>query len=74
MCFSAPKPPPLPPLPVAPNKADENNQAAVQGALNRVRGQNAGNQTQLTGGLGDPGFGQNVTRATLLGRTAASAP
>lgn len=68
MCFSmsAPKPPPIPP---APNKFDDNNQAAVQNAMRRVKGQNAFAQTTLTGGLGDPGYGQNIQRATLLGAT-----
>lgn len=70
MCFSQPKPPtPTPPPPV-PNTADQANQAAVQGALKRVRDQNGNAQTQLTGGLGDSGFGQNVKTATLLGTTS----
>lgn len=68
MCFSAPKPPPLPPPPTPPNRADDANQAAVQSTLKRVRNQNDASQTQLTGGLGDPGFGQNVSRVTLLGQ------
>ena len=68
MCFSmsAPKPPPVPP---APNRADDANQAAVQNALRRVRSQNATAQTTLTGGLGDPNFGQNVNKVTLLGQS-----
>jgi len=66
--MSAPKPPPIPPVP---NKFDDANQAAVQSALKRVKGQNATAATTLTGGLGDPSFGQNVQRATLLGQTAA---
>jgi len=68
MCFSmkAPTPPPAPP---PPNRFDDNNQAAVQNALKRVRSQNAFAQTTLTGGLGDPNFGQNVNRVTLLGQT-----
>ncbi|MGH6883265.1 MAG: hypothetical protein ACREFM_20250 [Hypericibacter sp.] len=68
MCFSAPKPPKLAPPPTPPNRADDANQAAVQTALKRVRGQNAASQTQLTGGLGDPNFGQNISRVTLLGQ------
>lgn len=68
MCFSmsAPKPPPVPP---PPNRQDDANQAAVQNAIKRTRNQNAFAQTQLTGGLGDPGYGQNVNRVTLLGNT-----
>lgn len=69
MCFSAPKPPPPPPIPTPPNPADDANQAAVQSALKRVRNQNGNQATQLTGGLGDSSFGQNVTKATLLGKT-----
>ena len=68
MCFSTsvPKPPPPPPIP---NRADQANQAAVQGALQRVRKQNATAQTTLTGGLGDPNFGKDITRVTLLGQS-----
>jgi hypothetical protein len=68
MCFSAPKPPPLPPLSPMPNRADEANQAAVQGVLKRLRSQNGASQTQLTSGLGDPNFGRSVSRVTLLGQ------
>ncbi|WP_156771789.1 hypothetical protein [Labrys sp. WJW] len=68
MCFSAPKPPPLPPPPPVPNRQDDANQAAVQTALRRVRNQNGAAQTQLTGGLGDPNYGQNVN-VQQLGRT-----
>ncbi len=68
MCFSAPKPPKLPPPPTRPNRADDANQAAVQASLKRVRGQNGASQTQLTSGLGDPNFGQNINRVTLLGQ------
>lgn len=69
MCFSAPKPPPLPKPPPIPNRADDANQAAVQTSLRRARNQDAASQTQLTGGLGDSGFGQNVSSVTLLGQT-----
>ncbi len=69
MCISSPKPPPPPPIPTPPNKADDANQAAVQSSLKRVRNQNAGDATNLTGGLGDAGYGQNVNRVSLLGQT-----
>lgn len=64
MCFSmkAPAPPPIPPTP---NRADVANQAAVTGALARVRNQNATAQTTITGSLGDPTFGQNVNAPKL---------
>jgi len=68
MCFAA-KPPPIPKPPPVPNRADDANQAAVQSSLKRARNQNGADQTQLTGGLGDSSFGQNVNRATLLGQT-----
>lgn len=68
MCLSAPKPPPLPPVPPVPNRQDDANQAAVQTALRRARNQNGSDQTQLTGGLGDPNYGKNVSQ-TQLGRT-----
>ncbi|MDQ0392190.1 hypothetical protein [Labrys monachus] len=71
MCFSTPKPPPLPPLPLPANRADDANQAAVNNTLRRVRSQNGNMQTQLTGGLGDSGFGQNVNRVTLLGQAGS---
>ncbi|WP_448953063.1 hypothetical protein [Labrys neptuniae] len=68
MCFSAPKPPPPPPIPVVPNRQDDANQQAVQASLQRARKQNGADQTQLTGGLGDPGYGKNVS-VTQLGKT-----
>lgn len=68
MCFSAKVPDPPKPPPI-PNKNDQQNQAAVQSSLQRVRNQNAGQATQLTGGLGDAGYGQNVQRVSLLGQT-----
>lgn len=70
MCFnmSAPKPSPIPPMP---NRADDANQAAVASAIKRTKSQNATAATTLTGGLGDPSYGSNVTKATLLGQSAA---
>lgn len=70
MCFSAPSPPPLPKPPPVPNRQDDANQAAVQASIKKLRN-NANDQTNLTGGLGDAGFGQNVTtpNVTSLGRT-----
>jgi len=65
--MSVPKPPPTPPVP---NRADDANQAAVASALKRTKSQNATAQTLLTGGLGDPSYGSNVTKATLLGQSA----
>jgi len=69
MCFSSsvPKPPPPPPLP---NRADDANQAAVAAAIKKTRN-NGNSQTQLTGGLGDAGFGSSVNapNVTSLGRT-----
>lgn len=70
MCFamSAPKMAAIPPVP---NRADDANQAAVASALKRVKSQNATAATTLTSGLGDPSYGANVQRATLLGTTSA---
>lgn len=69
MCFSAPKPPNPPKPPPMPNKQDDANQAAVQSSLKRAKTQNANMATQLSGALGDSGYGQNINRVTALGQT-----
>lgn len=70
MCLSMPKPPPLPKPPPIPNRADDANQSAVQQSIKKLSN-NGNSQTNLTGGLGDAGFGQNVNApsVTSLGRT-----
>lgn len=69
MCFSTsvPKPPPLPPTP----QRDEKASLVQDTRLRALRARGVQNNI-FTSALGDPGFGKNVNRATLLGQTAAA--
>lgn len=71
MC-SAPDPapiPPPPPLPPPPMRSDEENDAAQQDEIDLARRRRGKAGTVLTGGLGDPGFGSNVSAPTAGGGT-----
>lgn len=70
MCFSSPKIPDPPKPAPPPNAAGAANQAAIQSALQTARKRDVSSATTLTGGLGDVGFGSNISRVTALGRTA----
>jgi hypothetical protein len=70
MCFfTPPKPPPqiVPAAPATPLRSGEENKAAVNDELNNMRQRSGVDATVLTGGLGDAGYGANVTRKTALG-------
>lgn len=67
MCFvntpdiKTPAPPPVP------SRSDENVAAAQEDARRRAAASGGRRATILTGGLGDPSFGQSVSRTTLGG-------
>lgn len=74
MCISPPKQQPVyaqvPTPPPTPMRADEENRAAVDTALEDARRRRGVLATVLTGGLGDAGYGKNVQRpsVTALGQ------
>jgi hypothetical protein len=67
MCFSTPKIPDPPKAAPIPNRQNDASQAAINATLKRARSQDVTAATTLTGGLGDTGFGQNISRVTALG-------
>lgn len=67
MCFSAPKPPPIPATP----KRDDNATLAQQARMTTLASRNVSG-TMTTSPLGDSSFGKNVRRTTLLGTTAGA--
>jgi hypothetical protein len=73
MCFSSPSPPPVPtppPLPPQPMRADEQNMKSQQDTLDLIRRRQGRGSTILTGGLGDPSYGSNVSQAAAGGGTS----
>lgn len=70
MCFSQTKPkiPDAPPVPAGPVRADEEIKRSTNDQLDELRRRQGRAATIVTGGLGDTGFGQSVTKKTLLGQ------
>lgn len=71
MCFfKKPKEPKLPPLTDPPSKEGENSAAVAEDERKKLRFRAGQAQTKLSGSLGDPNFGSNISggvRATSLG-------
>ncbi len=68
MCMSKPKIAKPKPLPTAP-KRDE-DATLLQDARRRARNARGAAGSVFTSALGDAGYGQSVSRATLLGQSA----
>lgn len=66
MCFGQ-KQQQIPPAPPPPMRADEENRAGVNAALDDIRKRKGSAATYLTGGLGDPQFGTSIAKPVLLG-------
>lgn len=66
MCLGQ-KSQPIPPAPPPPVRADEENRAGVNAALDDIRRRKGSASTYLTGGLGDPAFGTSIAKPILLG-------
>lgn len=66
MCLPKPEIP-VAQLPPPPIRASEEIAGATNDAMQRARKRPGSASTQLTGGMGDSGYGNSVTRTTLGG-------
>ena len=67
MCLFGSRPAPPPPPPAPPSREDPELRQRQEEERRRARAAQGRGATIMTGGLGDPAFGQSSRQATLMG-------